>query len=93
MGGGTSEARVQQLINATDLSALQGMVTDAQIPDAIFRDAELTAAAVQTLLGLTATEVNDHLHWRKHHGPGSHVYAERWHDCHNHDPGWHGRHG
>ena len=59
MGGGTSEARVQQLINATSLSALQGMVTDAQIPDAIFRDAELTAAAVQTLLGLTATEVND----------------------------------
>ena len=38
---------------------MQGMVTDAQIPDAIFRDAELTAAAVQTLLGLTATEVND----------------------------------
>ena len=93
MGGGTSEARVQQLINATSLSALQGMVTDAQIPDAIFRDAELTAAAVQTLLGLTATEVNDLLHRRKHHGPGSHVYAERWHDSHNHNSGRHGRHG
>ena len=57
--GGTDEARVQELINATNLSSLQGQVTDSQIPDAIMRDAELTAAAVRNLLGLTATEVNN----------------------------------
>ena len=57
--GGTDEARVQELINATNLSALQGQVTDSQIPDAIMRDAELTAAAVRNLLGLTSTEVNN----------------------------------
>ena len=54
-----TETRVQELIDATDLSSLQGQVTDAQIPDVIMRDAELTAAAVQTLLGLTDDEVND----------------------------------
>ena len=58
-GGGTTEARVQELIDATSLSALQGQVTDAQVPDTFFRDSELTAAAVRTLLGLTATEAND----------------------------------
>ena len=58
-GGGLDTAAVQALINATNLSALQGLVTDAQIPAAIMRDAELTAAAVRTLLGLSATEVND----------------------------------
>ena len=58
-GGGTTEARVQQLINATSLSALQGQVADTQIPAAIMRDAEFTAAAVRSLLGLTAQEVND----------------------------------
>ena len=57
--GGVTETRVQEIVDATDLSNLQGMVTDAQIPDAIMRDAELTAAAVRTLLGLSATEVND----------------------------------
>ena len=56
---GITEARVQELIEATELSALAGSVTDAQIPDAIMRDAELTAAAVRTLLSLTSTEVND----------------------------------
>ena len=35
------------------------MVTDGQIPDAIMRDAELTAAAIRTLLGLTSAEVDD----------------------------------
>ena len=58
-GGGTSEARVQQLINATSLSALQGMVADAQIPAAIMRDAEFTASAILTLLGLTAAQIDD----------------------------------
>ena len=56
---GVSETRVQELINATALSALQGQVTDGQIPAAIMRDAEFTAAAVRNLLGLTAQEVND----------------------------------
>ena len=56
---GASEARVQELINASSLSALQGQVTDAQIPDAIMRDAELTNARVRGILGLTATEVDD----------------------------------
>ena len=50
---------IQALINATSLSALQGQVTDGQIPAAIMRDAELTAAAVRTLLALTSNEVND----------------------------------
>ena len=58
-GDGLNTGEVQTLINATNLSALQGMVTNDQIPAAIMRDAELTAAAVRTLLGLTATEVND----------------------------------
>ena len=58
-GDGLNTSEVQELINATDLSALQGMVTNDQIPAAIMRDAELTAAAVRTLLGLTFTEVND----------------------------------
>ena len=54
-----STQAIQAIVNATSLSALQGMVTDSQIPDAIMRDAELTAAAIETLLGLTSTEVND----------------------------------
>ena len=58
-GGGVNEARVQELINATALSALQGLITDGQIPGAIMRDAEFTAATVRTLLSLTATEAND----------------------------------
>lgn len=57
--GGVSEARVQQLIDATSLSALQGQLTDGQIPAAIMRDVEFTASAVRTLLGLTAAQVND----------------------------------
>ena len=56
---GTTEARVQELINATNLSALQGSVTDGQIPAAIMRDAEFTATAVRSLLGLTAQQIND----------------------------------
>ena len=58
-GAGVTEARVQQLINATSLSALQGMVTDGQIPASIFRDAELTAQAVRSVLNLTNNEVNN----------------------------------
>ena len=58
-GGGVTEDRVQELIDATSLSALQGQVTDSQIPDAIMRDSELTASAVRTLLGLTADEVTN----------------------------------
>ena len=34
-------------------------IVDAQIPSAIMRDAEFTAATVRTMLGLTATEVDD----------------------------------
>ena len=56
---GITEARVQEIINATNLSALQGQVTDSQIPDEIMRDAELTATAIRNLLNLTTTEVND----------------------------------
>lgn len=56
---GVTETRVQELIDATNLSALQGMVTDSQIPGIIFRDAELTAQAVRGVLNLTAAEVND----------------------------------
>ena len=55
--GGVTEARVQALINQTELSALAGSVTNDQIPGAIMRDTEFTAATVRTLLGLTATEV------------------------------------
>ena len=58
-GTAPSDADIQALINATSLSALQGQVVDAQIPAGIMRDAELTAAAVRGLLGLTASEVND----------------------------------
>ena len=58
-GGGLTEAQVQALINATPLSALQGQLLDGQIPAAIMRDAEFTAAAVRNLLSLTAAEVND----------------------------------
>ena len=36
-----------------------GTIALAQIPDAIMRDAEFTASAVRSLLGLTAQEVND----------------------------------
>ena len=48
--GGTTEARVQELINATSLSALQGLVTDGQIPDAIMRDSEFTSATIVALI-------------------------------------------
>ena len=57
--GGRTDAEIQALINATNLSALQGQVMDGQIPASIFRDAELTAAAVRTQLGLTATEAEE----------------------------------
>ena len=56
---GLTETRVQELINATALSALQGQLTDGQIPADIMRDAEFTAAAIRTLLGLTPQELND----------------------------------
>ena len=45
-GGGLTSAQVQALINATNLSALQGAVVDTQIPAAITRDTELAAAAL-----------------------------------------------
>ena len=57
--GGITGAEAQTLINATELSALAGSVTNAQIPDGIMRDSELTAFAVRKLLGLTAAEAND----------------------------------
>ena len=59
MSGPLTSAQVQSLIDATSLSALQGQVSDGQIPAAIMRDAEFTAAAVRNLLSLSATEVND----------------------------------
>ena len=46
-GGGLTSAQVQALINATNLSALQGAVVDTQIPAAITRDTELAAAALE----------------------------------------------
>ena len=46
-GGGLTSTQVQALINATDLSALQGAVVDTQIPAAITRDTELAAAALE----------------------------------------------
>ena len=54
-----SSQAIQAIVNATNLSALQGQLTDGQIPAAIMRDAEFTAAAIRTLLSLTDTEVND----------------------------------
>ena len=36
--GGVTEDRVQELIDATSLSALQGQLTDGQIPSGIMRD-------------------------------------------------------
>ena len=59
MSGPLTSAQVQSLIEATSLSALQGQVSDGQIPAAIMRDAEFTAAAVRNLLSLSSTEVND----------------------------------
>ena len=56
---GLTEARVQEIVDATALSALQGQLTDGQIPADIMRDAEFTAAAIRTLLGLTPEELND----------------------------------
>ena len=47
---GVTEGRVQEIINATSVSALQGMATDGQIPAAIMRDAEFTSAAVIALI-------------------------------------------
>ena len=41
--GGVTEARVQEIVDATDLSALQGEATDGQIPAAIARDTEVAA--------------------------------------------------
>ena len=47
-------------IIAAYTGAVPGLtIADAQIPASIMRDAELTAAAVRNLLGLTAQEVND----------------------------------
>ena len=54
--GGRTDAEIQALIDATPLSNLQGEVADSQIPASIFRDAEFTAAAVRTQLGLTQAE-------------------------------------
>ena len=45
--------------HVTSFADLAGMIADSQIPTAIMRDAEFTAAAVRTLLSLTSTEVND----------------------------------
>ena len=58
MSGPLTSAQVQSLIDATSLSALQGS-SDGQIPAAIMRDAEFTAAAVRNLLSLSSSEVND----------------------------------
>ena len=46
---------------STDISFsdISGTIADAQIPSAIMRDSEFTAAAVRTLLSLSSTEVND----------------------------------
>ena len=57
--GGVTEARVNVLIAATQLSALQGQVTNNQIPALIMRDSELTKAAVILLLGLSTAEVDN----------------------------------
>ena len=57
--GGRTDAEIQALINATNLSALQGAVIDAQIPASIMRDAEFTKAAIENLIGLTAAQLND----------------------------------
>ena len=52
---GITEGRVQELINATSLSALQGQVADGQIPDAIARDSEIPAqrTALQVIALIT----------------------------------------
>ena len=58
-GGGLTQSQIQTLIDQTDLSALSGKVTNAQIPSGIMRDSELTADAVRGLLNLSPTEVED----------------------------------
>ena len=54
-----TDAEIQALIDATDLSVLAGQVTNSQIPAAIMRDSELTTSAVSRLLNLTVDEVNN----------------------------------
>ena len=54
-----TNAQIQSLVNATQISALQGELASGQIPDAIMLDSEFTASAINTLLGLTALEVSN----------------------------------
>ena len=58
-GGGLTSAQVQLLVNATMLSALQGQVTDGQIPNAITRDSELTAAINALTLAAISGQLTD----------------------------------
>ena len=56
---GLDQAAVDARIAPYARAAPSGTIADAQIPDSIMRDAELTAATVRNLLSLTATEVNN----------------------------------
>ena len=51
---GVTETRVQELINATDLSALQGEVGNSQVVATIARDTEVTSAITALVNGAPA---------------------------------------
>ena len=51
--------RMYRVNSAGDAIVAISEIPDSMIPSGIMRDSELTAASVRTLLGLTATEVND----------------------------------
>ena len=56
---GRTDAEIKSLINATQISALQGELADGQIPADIMRDDELTLDKLLTLLSLTTQELSD----------------------------------
>ena len=58
-GPGPTDAQIQANVKEFARAGNATLVGDADIAPEIMRDAEFTAAAVRTLLGLTAAEVND----------------------------------
>ena len=56
---GTADADRRMLLGGSGAYTLHDEIPDAMIPSSIMRDAEFTASAVRTLLGLTTAEVND----------------------------------
>ena len=56
---GTGDADRRLLLGGSGAYSLHSEIPDAMIPASVMRDAEFTASAVRTLLGLTTAEVND----------------------------------